>query len=72
MQRVSNRRKYQQRDGIQNKNGPERHRHFLFIGLQNRPDGGDSAAAANRGAGRNQEWRIAPHPKEFSERQTYE
>ena len=55
VQRVSNRRKYQQRDGIQNKNGPERHRHFLFIGLQNRPDGGDSAAAANRGAGRNQE-----------------
>src|SRR2546426_10053784 len=70
MKRVSNRRKNQQRDRIQNKNRAERHRHFLFIGLQDRADGGDGAAAANRRARRNQKRRIAAHLQEFAERQT--
>src|SRR2546422_6487927 len=69
MKRVSNRRKNQQGNRIQNKDRAERHRHFLFIGLQDRADGGDGAAAANCRARRNQKRRIAAHLQEFAERQ---
>src|SRR4029077_14369279 len=41
--------------------------HFLFIGLENRADGGDGAAAANCGAGGNQKRRIAANLQKFSE-----
>src|SRR6266567_3183885 len=68
MERVSNRRENQQRDRVQNKDCAQRYRHFLFIGLQNRTDGGDGAASANRRAGGNQKRGIAAHPQEFSER----
>src|SRR5213594_3718662 len=70
MKRVSNRRKNQQRDRIQNKDRAERYGHFLFIGLENRADGGNGAAAANRRARRNQKGRIAAHLQELAERQT--
>src|SRR5260370_36396593 len=69
MKRVSDRRKNQQRDRIQNKNRAERHGHFFFIGLKNGTDGGDGAAAANRRARRNQEGGIFAHPPELAERQ---
>src|SRR5712691_12355513 len=70
MKRVSNRRKNQQGNRIQNKNRSERYRHFLFIGLKNRADGGDGAAAANRRARGDQKRRIAAHLQKFPERQT--
>src|SRR5882762_8734609 len=54
VKRVSDRRKNQQGDRIQNKNRAERYRHFFFIGLKNGTDGGDGAAAANRRAGGDQ------------------
>jgi len=50
MKRVSDRRKNQQGNRIQNKNRAERHRHFLFIGLQYRPNRRDGAPTANRRA----------------------
>src|SRR5437016_9321420 len=53
-ERVSDRRKNQHGDRVQNKNRAERYRHFFFMGLKNRPDGGDGTAAANRRAGSNQ------------------
>src|SRR6266850_4786758 len=68
MQRVTDRRKNQERNGIQNKNCAEGDRHLLFIGLNNRADGGDGAAAANRGARRNQERRIAADLQKFARR----
>src|SRR5260370_12100322 len=69
MQRLSDGRKNQQRNRIQNKNRAKRYRHFFFVGFQNRADGGDGAAAANRGAGRNQKGRISAHSQKFAERQ---
>src|SRR6266852_5142550 len=69
MQGVSDRRKNEKRDRIQNKNRAERHRNFFFVGFQNRADGGDGAAAANCRASRNQKGGIAAHSQKFAERQ---
>src|ERR1700741_784030 len=69
MQHISNRRKNQQRDRIQNKNRSEQNRHFLFIGLKNRTDRRDGAATANRRATRDQKRSMAPNAQEFAERQ---
>src|SRR5437879_12009900 len=59
MKRVSDRWKNQERNGIQNKNCAERNRHLFFIGLDDRANGGDGAATANRRARGNQERSIA-------------
>src|SRR3989441_11501312 len=69
MKRVSNRGKNKKDSRIKNRYVAERPRHFLFIGLQDRADGGDGAAAANCRARRNQKRRIAAHLQEFAERQ---
>src|SRR5882672_7961228 len=68
MQRISDRRKNQKRDRIQNKNCAERNGHFLFIGLDDRANGGDGAAAANRRAGGDQERTIAADLQKLGER----
>src|SRR6267142_2710790 len=72
MKRVTDRRKNQERDGIQNKNCAEGNRHLLFIGLNNRADGSDGAAAANRGARRNQERRIAADLQKLADRRAHQ
>src|SRR5262249_16218326 len=41
-------RKNEKRDGVKNEDSPERNRHLLVVSLENRADGGDGAAAANR------------------------
>ena len=68
MQRISDRRENQERNGIQNKNRPERDRHLFFICLDDRANGGDGAAAANRRARRDQERSIAADLQEFGKR----
>src|SRR5882672_11509360 len=68
MQRISDRRKNQKRDRIQNKNCAERNGHFLFIGLDDRSHGGDGAAAANRRARGDQEGSIAADLQKLGER----
>src|SRR5882757_1754190 len=70
MQRASDRWKNQQRDGIKNKNSAERYRHFLFVGLKNRADGGDGAPAANCRAGGYQKRGIAAYLQNSSEPKT--
>src|ERR1700674_167360 len=72
MKRVSDRRKNQQRDGIQNKNRAKRYGHLFFIGLKNGADRSDGAAAANGRARSNQEPRIPAHLQEFAERQAHQ
>src|SRR6266849_3158025 len=59
MKRVTDRRKNQKRNGIQNKHCAERNRHLLLIGLDDRANRGDGAATANRRACGNQERSIA-------------
>ncbi len=70
LERRADRRKNQQGDGIQNKNRAERNRHLFFIGVENWPDGGDGAAAANGRARSNQKGRIAANFEEFPECKT--
>src|SRR6267142_2481483 len=72
MERVSNGRKNQQRNRIQNKNRAKGDRHFLLIGLNNRADRGDSAAAANGRARGNQERRVAADLQQFAERRSHQ
>src|SRR6266478_3610686 len=58
------------REGGENKKCAERNRHFLFIGLNDRANGGDGAAAANRRARGDQERSIAADLQKFGERRT--
>src|ERR1700683_1459240 len=50
MQEPAERRKDQERDGIQNKDGSERNRHLFIAGLDNGSDSGNGAASADSGA----------------------
>src|SRR3984957_16332943 len=69
MLRGANQRKCNQRDGIKNKNGGKRNRRFLFVGLNDRSDRGDRAAAADCGSRCNEIRSVAAHLQEFSKSQ---
>src|SRR5215469_4264878 len=54
-ERVADDWKCEQGDGVENEDGTKRDSHFFFVGVGDRADGGDRAAAADGRAGANQE-----------------
>src|SRR5580692_8154339 len=70
MKRAANRRKNQQRDGIQNKDCAERHAHFVVVGMKDWTDRCDGAAAADCRSGGNQKRGIAANLEDFPESET--
>src|SRR5882724_8320604 len=69
MQGSTERRKNQQRRGIQHKNGAKGNGHFLGIGLQDGADGGDGAASTDGGANGDQIGGIAANTQPSAEQQ---
>src|SRR5580700_3701926 len=70
MKRAANRRKNQQRDGIQNKHCAERYAHFMVVGMKDWTDRCDGAAAADCRSGGNQKRGIAANLEDFPESET--
>ena len=70
MEDVSNRRKNQQRDGIQHKDRAKRHRQLVLVRFQNRRNRRNRTPPADGRARGNQERRIAPNFEQSAERQT--
>jgi len=70
-EQVAQRRKNEQGDRVENKDGSQGDSHFFFVRVKNWCDRGDGASATDSSARRDEIGRISTHAKEFADGESH-